>query len=88
MPYDAQTPLPGYRGNYELLIAAAGVHLSLAERASLRALAGSDQIVVRHLAAILARARNARPVVEMMHAVPSAPLPQWVADVMDRYGAS
>lgn len=76
---DTPTPQPGVRFGATqrrqlgmLLTALAGVHLSPAERASLEWLAGWDTSTVRNIAAVIARARSARPA--SFDELPGAPL--------------
>ena len=65
---DTPTPQPGaqFRAIQRrqlgiLLTALAGVHISEVERASLEWLAGWEASTVRNIAAVIARARSARP---------------------------
>ncbi|HEX4100504.1 MAG TPA: hypothetical protein VHY21_08175 [Pseudonocardiaceae bacterium] len=63
MPFDPATVPPLARQRLKLLeTALTGIHLSDAERATLAHLAaGQDVETIRNLAAVMARARQARP---------------------------
>ncbi len=92
VPYDPAASLPkvAKRNLGWLLDSLAGVHISDAERATLIHLAaGCDSTSIRNLAAILARARNARSGAEAIEAsaeLPPVALSSTIGSVIARHG--